>query len=107
MEEVVCAKHNAIKRAFSKQTKEGYWISKRISDSRSSNVDGHVYVEEPVPRLEERHARARSSPLGTWKLLNVEDLTLTQDMPDICGRMVPHSVLGGSVRLPRYVVILG
>ena len=42
--ETTHVKHKAIERVFSQQTQEGYWISKRITDSRSSNVDGTAFV---------------------------------------------------------------
>ena len=58
IEKIMHARQRAIERIFSEQTKEGYWISKRITDPRSSNVDRTAFVLadlSTVPELSKDH----------------------------------------------------
>ena len=77
------ARKRVIERIFSHQTKEGYWVTKRITDPRSSNVDRTAFVLvdlSAVPEFVNDHRVSRGithlisnqNPDGGWSDLKDE-----------------------------------
>ena len=70
MKKIMHIKQKAIDRIFSKQTEEGYWISKRITDPRSSNLDGTAFVLVDLSTAPELHNDYRVSNAITYLIFS-------------------------------------